>query len=129
MIAGVTNDGPSQVTPRYGGAKFDAGSRTLYAAPDCSPSILNPPLSSVFAEPTTREPLSSSTLIPGSPFSCGSMTPGRPPPPATKSSQMTPVTLLGSAAAGWAAGLAPDGTPDGGTPTSGTSCVVPARTC
>lgn len=30
MTAGVTSAGPSQDTPSYGGAKFDAGSRTVY---------------------------------------------------------------------------------------------------
>src|SRR4051812_16667761 len=100
MIAGVTSDGPSQVTPRNGWAKLDAGSRRLYDDPAVSPLRVNVPSSPVVAESTTRRPSRASTLIPGRPFSRGSIAPGRPPPPGAKSSQTTPDTLAASAVGG-----------------------------
>ncbi len=83
-MAGVTSAGPSQFTPWYGAAKLAAGSLTVYG-PSASPVKRNDPSSAVTAVAATRPSRTASTVMPGSPFSPGSMRPGVPAPPGAKS--------------------------------------------
>lgn len=94
MIAGVTSEGPSQLTPLYGSWKLSAGSRRW--APSADAGSVNVPSAPARAEATTLPSLTASTLMPLRPSSFASMAFVLPPPPLVKSSQAVPVIFPSS---------------------------------